>query len=155
MVQNYHDLAGGNYTIVVGGDGASGDYTLTAILNADVELPAANDSPQHAQSLEDAFQTQGSGAQRGAVLGGLDMPSSVLFSDDFSSGSFLPSLWSLVENATIDGVGLNEPSEPFSARLNGYPTGGDRLETVAIDLSGAVDPVLAYSFEQGGGGEQP
>jgi len=48
---------------------------------------------------------------------------SLPFIDTFPATTFDGGKWALVSNATIDDVGINEPSPPFSARFNGgsYP----------------------------------
>ncbi len=87
-----------------------------------------------------------------------------LFSDTFPWTTPDSTKWVVVDGATIDDVGLNEPTEPYSLRLNGYPygtppsgdpPGGDSIESVPIDLSIATDVVLTYSWQRTGGGESP
>jgi len=57
---------------------------------------------------------------------------------------------------TIDSVGLEEPSEPYSLRLNGHPSGEDAVESSVIDLSGLLSGVeLRYWWQRTGGGDAP
>ncbi len=78
------------------------------------------------------------------------------FFDDFPTTTFDSAKWGLVQNATIDGLGIAEPSEPNSARLNGNPTAnGDEIRTFAFDLSSVGLVRLTYYFECRGGGESP
>lgn len=77
------------------------------------------------------------------------------FYEDFPTTTFDTDKWGEVLNATIDDVGLNEPSEPYSARLNGSPSGADELITHIIDLSGESGVLLRYAWERTGGGESP
>ncbi|MFO0839867.1 MAG: S8 family serine peptidase [Phycisphaerae bacterium] len=77
------------------------------------------------------------------------------FFDDFATTTFDPARWSYVENATIDTVGLAEPSAPNSARFNGNPDGGDEIQTFLLDLSGVTTARLSYYLQVRGGGESP
>ncbi len=78
--------------------------------------------------------------------------SATLFSDTFDSTEFDAANWATVQNATIDDVGVNEPSAPYAARINGAAGTGDVLESVAIDLSNESYVTLTYRFQRGGGG---
>ena len=80
---------------------------------------------------------------------------SVLFSDPFPATTFDSSNWTTVTNATIDDVGIGEPSAPYSARFNGNPSGNDRIESKVIDLASYSQATLSYYFEQAGGGDDP
>ncbi len=80
------------------------------------------------------------------------------FYDEFPDTILDPCNWSNTGGIpTIDNVGLNEPSEPYSLRLNGYPDGGDIVESRTLDLSGfPSDSIkLKYWWQQTGGGESP
>ena len=86
-----------------------------------------------------------------------------LFFDTFPWTTIDADKWAFVDGTSIDAVGLNEPTEPYSLRLNGHPYGtvypgeldGDSIESHPIDLSAATDAVLTYSWECTGGGESP
>jgi hypothetical protein len=75
--------------------------------------------------------------------------------DSFSATEFDTGIWSLVSLAAIDDGGINEPSLPYSARMNGSPAGGDELRTHLVDLSGVSSARLVYWFERTGSGESP
>ncbi len=75
--------------------------------------------------------------------------------DPFPTTVFDSGIWSLVSLAGIDDEGINEPSLPYSARLNGSPAGGDELQTHLVDLSTVSDARLVYWFERTGNGESP
>ena len=77
------------------------------------------------------------------------------FFDDFPTTAFDGGKWATVQGATIDDVGIGEPSPPYSARVNGTPTGMDELITHIIDLSSSGGAVLHYAWERTGGGESP
>ena len=81
----------------------------------------------------------------------------IIFYDDFPSTTLNPANWTITAGApTIDNVGLSEPSEPYSLRLNGNPTGVDTVESRVINLSGLSNGAeLTYWYEQTGGGESP
>jgi hypothetical protein len=91
----------------------------------------------------------------GGGLRGGDFGLGRLFFDTFLQPTFDSSKWAVVSGATVDNVGINEPTEPYSMRLNGFCTGGDSVESVAVDLSNATDAVLTYSWQRTGGGDQP
>ena len=78
------------------------------------------------------------------------------FFDDFSDIILNPENWTVASGApTIDKAGLAEPSAPYSLRLNGHPSGGDAVESRAIDLSGLSGLDLRYWWQRTGGGEHP
>ncbi len=82
--------------------------------------------------------------------------SGVIFSDSFPSTTLDTSKWiSQISVPTIDNVGLEEPSPPYSLRLNGNPGGGDAVESKILDLSVYDSAQLKYWYEQTGGGESP
>ncbi|MEM8679243.1 MAG: S8 family serine peptidase, partial [Planctomycetota bacterium] len=81
-----------------------------------------------------------------------------LITDYFRGDSFDPLNWNSVAGATIDTVGIDEPSVPYAARFNGDPAGGDSIESVVLDLSSVLSTSiveLRYFFQQTGGGESP
>lgn len=80
---------------------------------------------------------------------------SLPFNESFPLTGFSTARWALVTNASIDDVGLNEPSAPYAARLNGYPEGYDQITTHLFDLSGFGAVRLAYSWQRTGGGDSP
>ncbi len=75
--------------------------------------------------------------------------------DNFPTTEFNPGVWRTVIGATIDTDGINEPSPPYSARLNGTPNGRDELISHIVDLSGAGNAILRYAWERTGLGESP
>ena len=83
--------------------------------------------------------------------------SNLYFEDTFPSTTI--EQWIGVEGATVDDVGMNIPSGPYSLRLNGNPSGGDSLMTRQINLSGCLGATLIYSYERTApgysGGESP
>lgn len=79
-----------------------------------------------------------------------------LFFDPFPTTTFDSAIWAQAINATIDGVGIAEPSEPNSARLNGNPVGnGDSFTSHPFDTTGYNEVRLAYWYQRRGGGESP
>ena len=79
----------------------------------------------------------------------------VIFEDTFPSATIDTGNWTLVNGATVDGAGMEEPSAPCSLRLNGYPHGGDSVESVTLDLSSCSRAMLTYHYQRTGGGESP
>ena len=77
-----------------------------------------------------------------------------VFSDTFPSTAYNTSNWASFD-ATIDDVGMSEPSASYSARFNGNPDGSDQIVSRVIDLSGHSDATLSYYYQQTGGGESP
>lgn len=82
---------------------------------------------------------------------GLDPP----FMDDFPATLIDSAKWTLIQGATVDSVGINEPSGNLSLRING----SDAISTNSIDLSdGPTDPgtyQLTYWWQRTGGGNSP
>jgi hypothetical protein len=75
--------------------------------------------------------------------------------DAFVSTTFDTNLWALADAPTIDGVGLNIPSQPYAARFNGVPNNADELRSYAFNLAGMSDVHLRYDFQRCGGGDSP
>ena len=80
---------------------------------------------------------------------------SLPFVDVFPDISFDSDKWAIVNNATIDDVGLAEPSAPYAARFNGDPDADDEIQTHLIDLAGQTAVRLTYYWQRTGGGESP
>jgi len=78
--------------------------------------------------------------------------SATLFSDTFDSTDFNAANWADVGTTTIDDVGVDEPSAPYAARINGASGTGDTLVSTVIDLSGESNVTLNFNFQRGGGG---
>ncbi|MHC4742810.1 MAG: S8 family serine peptidase [Planctomycetota bacterium] len=78
------------------------------------------------------------------------------FFDDFSRTILDPGNWtSTVGTPGIDSAGLDEPSPPYSLRLNGHPSGEDAVQSSVIDLSGKSGAELRYWWQKTGSGEPP
>ncbi len=77
------------------------------------------------------------------------------FVDNFPATAVDAGKWVHNVGATIDTVGISEPSAPYSLRMNGSPVGADTLSTQAIDLSLETSVAVRYFFECKGGGESP
>ncbi|MHC4640861.1 MAG: S8 family serine peptidase [Planctomycetota bacterium] len=79
-----------------------------------------------------------------------------VFYDDFPTTLLNPGNWTGTSSVpTIDDVGLEEPSLPYSLRLNGDPNGRDAVESRVMDLSGLSGLELRYWWQRTGGGEHP
>lgn len=78
-----------------------------------------------------------------------------IFADTFPSETIDSANWLIVSGATVDDTGWNEPSSPYSLRLNAYPDGGDLVVSHVLDLSGHSKVSLGYSYQRTGGGESP
>ena len=79
----------------------------------------------------------------------------ILFEDTFPSTTIDTAKWTGINGATVDNIGINEPSAPYSLRLNGYPSGGDSVESKVIDLSSYSEVNLTYHYQRCGDGESP
>lgn len=82
--------------------------------------------------------------------------SNLYFEDTFPSTTI--DKW-INDGATVDDIGINNPSAPYSLRLNGDPSGGDSVMSSAINLSGCLGATFTYSYERTAygysGGESP
>jgi subtilisin family serine protease len=75
-------------------------------------------------------------------------PRTVVFEDTFPSTTIDRNKWTVVHGATIDDVGIDEPSGPYSLRLNR----DDSVESKVIDLSSYSSATLTYYYQRTGGG---
>jgi len=78
--------------------------------------------------------------------------SNLYFEDTFPSTTVTSFNWPLIDDATVDGMGTNNPSSPYSLRLNGNPSGGDSITSRVINLSGCLGATFTYSYERFGSG---
>ncbi len=104
-----------------------------------------------ATSQADALVSQSSSLRTTSAGQPVELP----FVDNFVTTTVDPSLWVQWTNVTIDGVGIAEPSEPNSVRLNGNPTGADTLMSQAINMNVASGVNIGYYYEKKGGGDSP
>ncbi len=104
-----------------------------------------------AQSSADGSTSASSSIQSISAGQPLNLP----FEETFPLTSFNAANWVITSGTTIDDVGLNEPSAPYSARFNGSPDGGDTLVSQAVNLEVTSGVNLSYYYEQTGGGESP
>jgi len=88
-------------------------------------------------------------------IGSTILTPTVIFEDTFPSTAIDPNKWSVVDGATVDDVGINEPSAPYSLRLNDYPSGSDFVESKVMDLSLYSRASLIYHYQRTGGGKSP
>ncbi|MFQ6008954.1 MAG: trypsin-like peptidase domain-containing protein, partial [Candidatus Zixiibacteriota bacterium] len=65
-------------------------------------------------------------------------PLAIPFVEDFPSPTIDIGKWVAVSGATVNDVGLNEPSAPYSVNFDGDPNGADTIMSQAIDLKGQV-----------------
>jgi subtilisin family serine protease len=79
----------------------------------------------------------------------------IVFHDTFSPCRIDSDKWIESEGATVDDLGLAEPSPDCSLRLNGHPNGNDYVTSVTIDLSPFSSATLTYWYERTGGGDAP
>jgi len=75
----------------------------------------------------------------------------IIFEDSFASTQIDKAKWVVANGVTVDDQGLDEPSPPYSLRLNGHPSGGDIIESNDINLSQCAKACLHYAYERGGG----
>ena len=71
-----------------------------------------------------------------------------IFEDTFPTTTIDETKWTVVEGATVDAVGINEPSSEYSLRLNG----DDSVKSKVIDLSSYSGATLTYHYQRTGGG---
>ncbi|QOJ13406.1 MAG: S8 family serine peptidase [Planctomycetia bacterium] len=102
-----------------------------------------------------ATAPQGGDSNTARVTLLLQAPIDPPFFDAFEVTDFDSARWVGAGGATIDGQGLDPPSPPFSARLNGDPRGGDVLTTRMVSLRAAAGATVEYHWQRRGGGESP
>jgi hypothetical protein len=78
-----------------------------------------------------------------------------MFFDHFPSPAIDTAKWPTIVGATVDTVGIDEPTEPYALRLNGDPGGGESVTSTALDLAGRSLFALRYWYQRTGGGESP
>ncbi|GAB4314726.1 MAG: hypothetical protein Kow0074_01890 [Candidatus Zixiibacteriota bacterium] len=81
-------------------------------------------------------------------------PLSIPFVDRFTDSTIDIGLWASYPGISISSQGLNEPSEPYSANLDGEPGGADTMTTHIFDLTGLSGLALSYGYQRTGGGDQ-
>lgn len=79
----------------------------------------------------------------------------LLFFDTFAFPVINAQKWIFVEGATIDSLGIHEPTPPYALRFNGHPFGSDIVQSRPLDLSLMTGVVLSYAWQRTGGGEKP
>ena len=84
-----------------------------------------------------------------------DEVSQILFEDTFPSLKIDLKKWMVISGVEVDNMGINEPSPDYSLRLNGHPSGGDLIESAAIDLSSCAGATLTYYYQRTGSGNSP
>ncbi|MBD3219017.1 MAG: S8 family serine peptidase, partial [candidate division Zixibacteria bacterium] len=82
-------------------------------------------------------------------------PWEIPFTDIFATSTFDDTKWESWDGAELNNIGIDEPSSPYSANLNGDPDGGDQLITEMINLKDQTNVVVEYFYQQTGDGESP
>jgi hypothetical protein len=77
------------------------------------------------------------------------------FFDGFPDLTLDPELWTGIDGAAVNSVGINEPSAPYSLNLDGSATGGDAIRTARMDVSGVPEVLVEYYYQRTGGGDSP
>jgi hypothetical protein len=83
------------------------------------------------------------------------MPWPIPFSDVFPSDTFHWTKWESAAGCELSTAGIGEPTEPYSVRFNGDPSGSDTLESEQIDLKDESMVLVSYSYQQTGSGDSP
>ncbi|MFH1687508.1 MAG: C25 family cysteine peptidase [bacterium] len=78
-------------------------------------------------------------------------PWPIPFSDNFPTTTLDMTKWEAVGGVLINGDGLAEPSEPYSANIDAY----DVLETEQVALRDLNSVVLRYWYQRTGGSDSP
>jgi subtilisin-like proprotein convertase family protein len=121
-------------------------------------LPEGNIADFHFKEVEGTWTLEVKDSTPG-ISGTLDawklatrtLSSNMYFEDTFPS-TIISSFWMKIDGATVDDMGINNPSGPYSLRLNGDPSGGDSITSREINLSGCLGATLVYSYERFGPG---
>ncbi|MFH1101781.1 MAG: NF038122 family metalloprotease [Methanobacteriota archaeon] len=77
------------------------------------------------------------------------------FFDNIPSTTINRDLWTGLEGATANDIGIAEPSSPYSLDLDGSATGGDKIRTARIDTTELPEISFSYYYERTGGGDSP
>ncbi|MCG8405782.1 MAG: M12 family metallo-peptidase [Phycisphaerales bacterium] len=81
---------------------------------------------------------------------------SLPFFDDFPSSTIDSAKWTGIDDAVINGLGINEPSGTLSLNLNGgSSTGGDEIRSGIMDLSLGVNTPVSYWYQRTGNDNSP
>ena len=79
----------------------------------------------------------------------------ILFSDTFPAGTLDAAKWTSIQGAESTTDGLAIPSPAYALNLNGYPNGGDELQSCPINLSSQTAACVAYYYQRTGNGNSP
>jgi hypothetical protein len=143
---NGHVITPGDLPYTLAGGGNALTYTPSGFLGQDSFNFKANDG---------GSPPDGGDSNPATVVMQVEPVLSVPIFDPFPGTTFDAGIWSLVIHATIDDGGIDEPSSPYSARLNGTPTGGDELRSHLMDLTNVPNVRLVYHYQRTGTGESP
>ncbi len=83
------------------------------------------------------------------------MPWPIPFSDIFPSDTFHWTKWEMAAGCELSTAGIGEPTEPYSVRFNGNPSGSDTLESEQINLKNESMVLVGYWYQQTGSGDSP
>lgn len=140
------------------------EITQTTILNGDqtfdfrirVLVPASYEGEYDSANVVATSIADGSYSDHAAIYSvSAGMPWPIPFSDIFPSDTFHWTKWETAAGCEVSTVGIGEPTEPYSVRLNGDPSGSDTLESEQIDLKNESMVLVSYSYQQTGGGDSP
>lgn len=82
-------------------------------------------------------------------------PWPIPFTESFLTADLDMTKWEDAGGAEVSTDGIAEPSAPYSISLDGNPSGGDALESEAINLRNESNVILRYYFQQTGDGDSP
>ena len=108
------------------------------------------------QSLTEEIMIWNMSPDNNLIVSEISSPQALykVFFDDFPATVLNPDNWTGTGGfPTIDEVGLEEPTPPYSLRLNGDPNGRDAVMSRVINLSGLSGLELRYWWQRTGGGE--
>ena len=142
VIQSAPITVAGTYTITIGSAGGTiGAYTLSAILNAGVEMEShdgpVNGTRASAENIDGTFISLGGSALRGAVLGTTDLsPGTDFYSFSATAGETVLLGYKNLTGTSLPNVTLQDTAGTTLASVAGAATNLDRFLSFTIPATG-------------------
>ncbi|MDH4032183.1 MAG: C25 family cysteine peptidase [candidate division Zixibacteria bacterium] len=156
--------SGNNWDVSLWDAGGTAEISNTASLVGDatfdfqvrVLIPASYEDEYDSVVVTATSNADGSYAASASVKAiSAGQPWEIPFTETFPGTSFDMTKWETTAGANVSTDGIDEPSAPFSADLDGSPSGADTLMTEQINLRNENNVVVKYYYQRTGGGDSP